>query len=61
MSRTSAPSMPTEKQVRDAYGVANALCPGVRIKGMGPHGIEFLYPDEINNTQKRVQPFSGES
>jgi hypothetical protein len=59
MSRTSAPSMPTEKQVRDAYGVANALCPGVRIKAMGPHGIEFLYTDEIDNTQKLVQPFSG--
>jgi hypothetical protein len=51
--------MPTEKQVRDAFEVANAICPGVRIKGLGPHGIEFVYPDEINGRTEQVQPFSG--
>lgn len=60
MSRVTSPSMPTEKQVRDAYEIANAICPGVRIKGVGPHGVEFVYPDEINGRTERVQPFSGD-
>jgi hypothetical protein len=51
--------MPTEKQVRDAYEVANAICPGVRIKGLGPHGVEFVYPDENKGITERVRPFSG--
>lgn len=44
MSRPSAPSMPTEKQVRDAHEIANKLCPGARIKGLGPEGVVFEYP-----------------
>lgn len=62
MSRPPAPSMPTEKQVREAYAVVKALCPGARIKSIGPDGITYLYPDEINSgTNGRVQPFSGDA
>jgi hypothetical protein len=61
MSRVPSPSMPTERQVRDAYEVANAICPGVRIKGVGPNGVEFVYPDEIKGRTERLQPFSGDA
>lgn len=61
MSRTPAPSMPTEKQVRDAFKTVTTLCPGARIKSVGPDGVTYFYPDEINHGGLvRVQPFSGD-
>jgi len=54
--------MPTEKQVREAFAVVQALCPGARIKSIGPDGITYLYPDELGtSTSDRVQPFSGDA
>lgn len=62
MGRPSAPSMPTEKQVREAFAVVQALCPGARIKSVGPDGVTYLYPDEIGaDAASRVQPFSGDT
>lgn len=61
MSRPKAPSMPTETQVREAYEIVKTLCPGARIKSVGPNGVTYLYPDEINSDAQHVQPFSGGS
>ena len=44
MSRPSAPSMPTERQIREAYEVVTALHPGARIVRVGPEGVVFDYP-----------------
>lgn len=60
MSRPLAPSMPTEKQVREAFEIVTVLCPGARIKSVGPDGVTYLYPDEINSDAHHVQPFSGD-
>jgi hypothetical protein len=62
MARTPAPSMPTEKQVRDAFEVVCILCPGARIKSTGPEGVTYFYPDEVRQSYNvAVQPFSGEA
>lgn len=62
MARTPAPSMPTEKQVRDAYKIVRTLCPGARIKSTGPEGVTYVYPDETGQGYHvAVQPFSGEA
>lgn len=45
MSRIRAPSLPTEEQIRKAHTTVAALCPGVRIKQVGPDGVTFEYPD----------------
>lgn len=44
MARPTAPSMPTPKQVKDAFEMAKKLCPGVRLTGIGPDGIRLEYP-----------------
>lgn len=46
LSRPAAPSMPTEKQVRDAYNIALSLHPGVKISRIGPDGVTFDYGDQ---------------
>ena len=38
--------MPTKRQIEEAYQVARELCPGVRIKGVGPDGVIFEYPEK---------------
>lgn len=43
MSRPAAPSMPTEKQVRDAYESVSKLFPDVKIARVGPDGVIFDY------------------
>lgn len=45
MSRPSAPSLPTAKQIRDAHAAVVALHPGARVVRIGPDGVAFDYPD----------------
>lgn len=58
MSRPSAPSMPTETQVRDLFKVAEDLCPGVRIASVGPNGIVFDYPGAQADRGHSAKPFA---
>lgn len=61
MPSPRSPSMPTNRQIEQAYEVARKLCPGVRIKGIGPDGVIFEYPDAsiaIDDWENR--PFSGD-
>jgi hypothetical protein len=53
--------MPTRRQIEEAYNVARELCPGARIKGVGPDGVTFDYPDgkSASGTWEN-KPFSGE-
>ena len=58
MSRPAAPSMPTERQIQDVYKAVAALQPDVRIKSVGPEGVEFDYPDTKTAEPKwSGQPF----
>ena len=41
-----APSMPTKAQLEQALEAARAIDPLVRIKRIGPDGIEFDYGDQ---------------
>jgi hypothetical protein len=62
MPSPRSPSMPTERQIKEAYRVARELCPGARIKGVGPEGVIFDYPDRDETSQKwEGQPFSGDA
>lgn len=61
MPKTPSPSMPTEKQIKDAFAVTRELCPGVRIKGVGPEGVIFEYPEHgAIGTEWDNKPFSGD-
>lgn len=52
--------MPTEHQVKATFELVKKLCPDARIKAVGPDGVTFLYPDEINPTgEGPVNPFSA--
>ncbi|MEM7089509.1 MAG: hypothetical protein AAF496_08025 [Pseudomonadota bacterium] len=52
--------MPTERQIKEAYKVARELCPGVRIKSVGPEGVIFDYPTGTAADQEwSDKPFSG--
>ena len=44
MAKAAAPSMPTERQVSEAYKLVSRLCPGARVKSIGPEGVQFEYP-----------------
>lgn len=62
MPSPRSPSMPTERQIKEAYKVARELCPGVRIKGVGPEGVIFDYPDRDETSHEwEGQPFSGDA
>lgn len=62
MSKPAAPSMPTERQVKQAYKIVTALDPKARIKSVGPHGVQFDYPDNATpSSEWDNQPFSGDS
>ncbi len=62
MSRPAAPSMPTERQIEEAFRAALKLCPGARIKGVGPDGVTFDYPDHDGASQEwEGKPFSGDA
>lgn len=61
MPSTKSPSMPTSRQIEEAFGAANRLCPGVRIKGVGPEGVVFEYPELTTpKNDWEGRPFSGE-
>jgi len=61
MPSQRSPSMPTKRQIEDAYQVARALCPGVRIKGVGPEGVIFDYPDGSAKGQEwEGKPFTAD-
>lgn len=45
MARPSAPSMPTERQIRDAAKAVATASPGARIARVGPEGVSFEYPE----------------
>lgn len=61
MPSPRSPSMPTKRQIEEAYKVARDLCPGARIKGVGPDGVIFDYPEgKAANLEWDDKPFSGE-
>lgn len=45
MSRPTAPSMPTERQIQEAHKIVASLNPGARIVRVGPEGVTFEYPE----------------
>lgn len=60
MGRKASPSMPTRHQIVEAHSVARELCPGARIKGIGPEGVVFDYPDGGQANQEWTdKPFTG--
>lgn len=62
MSRTRAPSMPTEHQVTEAHKAVTALHPDARIKSVGPEGVVFGYPDQSTpNSEWHGKSFSAET
>lgn len=62
MPSPRSPSMPTKRQIEEAYRVARDLCPGVRIKGVGPEGVTFDYPDRDGASNEwEGKPFSGDA
>ena len=61
MPSRPSPSMPTKRQIDEAYAAASALCPDVRIKCIGPDGVTFDYPDNTTSKSKwHDKPFSGD-
>ncbi len=61
MPSAKSPSMPTPRQIEETWNVANRLCPGVRIKGVGPEGVVFEYPEPTAaKGDWEGRPFSGE-
>ncbi|WP_238367620.1 hypothetical protein [Mesobacterium pallidum] len=54
--------MPTPRQIKEAFEAAKDLCPGARIKGVGPEGVTFEYPsDRAAIDEWSNKPFSGDS
>ncbi len=61
MPSPRSPSMPTKRQIEEAYNVTRELCPSARIKGVGPEGVTFDYPDgEGASREWEGKPFSGD-
>lgn len=53
--------MPTKRQIEEAYKVACELCPGARIKGVGPDGVIFDYPEgKSAGDEWEGKPFWGD-
>lgn len=62
MPSPRSPSMPTKRQIAEAFKAARELCPGVRIKGVGPEGVTFDYPDRGDGgSEWEGKPFNGEA
>lgn len=55
MARPAAPSMPTERQIQDAFNAVALVHPGARIVRVGPEGITFEYPEG----RKQADPWHG--
>lgn len=50
-----------KRQIADACEIARDLCPVVCIKGMGPDGLTFEYPDKgAASGEWEGKPFSGD-
>ena len=61
MPSPRAPSMPTKRQIEEAAKVARELCPGARIKSVGPDGVNFEYQEDVDgNGAWEAKPFSGD-
>lgn len=61
MSRPSAPSMPTERQIQEAHKAVVSLFPAARIARVGPEGVVFEYPDTgLQDSQYLGKPFAPE-
>lgn len=62
MSRTASPSMPTERQIAQAFKVVTTLHPNARIARVGPEGVSFEYPDGAKAKSQNWdnRPFSAE-
>lgn len=62
MSRTPAPSMPTERQIQEAFKIVSSVYPGARIARVGPDGVTFDYQDKTVPKDEgwRGKPFSAE-
>lgn len=54
--------MPTTRQIQEAYKAARAMCPGARIKSVGPQGVIFDYPDQrdVDVAEWEGKPFTGD-
>lgn len=51
MAKVASPSMPTPRQIEDAWNAVKALNPGARIVAVGPEGVKFDYArDESRGT-----------
>lgn len=62
MPSPRSPSMPTKRQIEEAFKAAKELCPGARIKGVGPEGVTFDYPDRDGASHEwEGKPFSGDT
>lgn len=62
MPSPRSPSMPTKRQIEEAFQVARDLCPGARIKGVGPEGVTFDYPERDSAVSEwEGKPFSGDA
>jgi len=60
MSRPSAPSMPTERQIRDLSELMSKLKPDAKIHRIGPDGVTFIYDGELSFRSWADEPFSAE-
>ncbi|WP_170610786.1 hypothetical protein [Ruegeria arenilitoris] len=62
MPSPRSPSMPTKRQIEEALKVTRDLCPGARIKGVGPDGVVFDYPDSNHiKDEWEGKSFSGDA
>ncbi len=59
MSRPVAPSLPTEKQVRDIYEIVSSFRADARIVRIGPDGVTFEYNAQTI-TYSADRPFNGD-
>ncbi len=61
MSRPSAPSMPTKRQVTEAHETVVSLYPNARIKAVGPEGVSFEYPPQnVDGGEWEGRPFEAD-
>lgn len=61
MARPSAPSMPTERQIQEAFKAVSLVHPGARIARVGPEGVSFEYPEGRKQADTwHNRPFSAE-
>lgn len=62
MSKPSAPSMPTARQIEDAYKAVASVHRGARIARVGPEGITFEYPDATTgHSDWQGRPFTADA